>query len=136
MVASRRSVFDPNTFEDMIRITSGEILALNTTPKTLIPAPGAGKYIIVDAVEANNVFGTTAYSVDASGIEIHYNGGAPIVTLVQPWAEATAQQIAAVPPVPVLDVPVNTAVEIQALVSDPTLGDGDWTIHIIWREIP
>lgn len=46
-------------------ITSAEILALNATPKELIAAPGAGKYIVVDEIELFLDYGAAQYAADA-----------------------------------------------------------------------
>ena len=65
--------------EDLVRktqvtISSAELLALNATPKTLIAAPGAGKYIVVEEITALNNHGGTDYSFDAD-MTIRYTDG-------------------------------------------------------------
>ena len=46
-------------------ITTGEILALNATPKTLIAAPGASKAIVVDEVQLFLDYNSATYAADA-----------------------------------------------------------------------
>ena len=47
---------------DTFHITSSQLLSFFTTPVPLVPAPGTGKYLIVDKVIFKYNFGTTAYS--------------------------------------------------------------------------
>jgi hypothetical protein len=43
-------------------LTSAQILSLNTTPITIVPAPGANKYIVVKSAMARLNYNTTTYS--------------------------------------------------------------------------
>lgn len=47
-------------------VTSAELLALAGTPKVLVPAPGAGKLIVIDMLSYFYDFNTTPYSVTGS----------------------------------------------------------------------
>jgi len=49
-------------YEDEITITSAEILALYTTPKELVPAPGANKVLQFESAVGFLDFNTTAYA--------------------------------------------------------------------------
>lgn len=46
----------------VVSLTAAQTKALNTTPQTLVAAPGAGKLIVVDSIIVKNVFGTVAYT--------------------------------------------------------------------------
>jgi hypothetical protein len=62
-----------------VSLTSAEILALNATPKVLIAAPGAGKFIRLYNVTMRLNFGTTSYT--GGSIRIKYpSGGSFIMT--------------------------------------------------------
>jgi hypothetical protein len=52
----RRSVVPGVAQVLRVTLTSAQILALNATPITLIPAPGANKYISIDEIMAKNDF--------------------------------------------------------------------------------
>lgn len=68
-------------------ISSAEILALHTTPKELIAAPGAGKIVIIDDIEMLLDYGSAAYVRDGGNEEFvveYATGGVDI------WAPATA----------------------------------------------
>ncbi len=134
---ARRSALLTTLFEDTVVVTSAEILALFSTPIELIAAPGANKYLILEFIEAFNDHGGTDYAnVDGTGVDVLYNGGVTAGNLTQGWAQASADQLAT----PLAhaaqeSIPVNTAIDIQALVANPTLGDGDWRIHLTWRVV-
>lgn len=48
------------------RLTPAQILALNTTPQTIVAAPGAGKMIYVKEALLHIVFATTAYAAGSA----------------------------------------------------------------------
>lgn len=60
-----QDIIDSGVYTVKVSLTSAEILQLNTTPKTLIAAPGAGKLIrpIGQVMKLN--YGTTQYSGNA-----------------------------------------------------------------------
>ncbi len=55
-------------------LTSAQVLALHTTPITLVAAPGANTVVIVDSIDAKVVFNTTAYT-GANNLEFRYTNG-------------------------------------------------------------
>ena len=50
-----------------IRLTTAQLLALSTTPATIIPAPGAGKYIVPQIFTGQLTFGGTPFSIANGG---------------------------------------------------------------------
>ncbi len=50
-----------------VTLTSAQLLALNITPQTVIPAPGAGFAIVVDGVIYSYTFVTTPYDTSSQG---------------------------------------------------------------------
>ncbi len=57
-----------------VTITSAELLAMFTTPKTLVDAPAAWKAIIVDRIVASIDYGTAAYATNTT-LEFRYTNG-------------------------------------------------------------
>ncbi len=53
-------------------LTSAQLLALKTTPISIIPAPGANKIIEIIDIAARLVFGTTAYTLNAGTLKLFY----------------------------------------------------------------
>lgn len=73
----------------VVNLSSAQILALNATPVTLIPAPGAGKLIIVRGITFKMVTTATAYAnggalefryTNASGAKVTADIAAGVVT--------------------------------------------------------
>jgi hypothetical protein len=72
-----------------VAVSSANILALNGTPKVLIPAPGVGRIIVVSRITVKMVRTATAYAnggalefryTDASGAKVAADVAASVVT--------------------------------------------------------
>ena len=50
-----------------LRLTTAQLLSLSTIPVTIIPAPGAGKYIVPQIFTAQLTYGGTPFSIANSG---------------------------------------------------------------------
>jgi hypothetical protein len=73
------SVTSAKIAEDVARtiqvaLSSAQILALSATPVSLIPAPGAGKIVIVDSILFKMVRTATAYA-NGGALEFRYTDG-------------------------------------------------------------
>jgi len=113
-----------------VNVSSAEILALNSTPVTLVTAPGAGYVLMpINAIAKLN-FGTIAYdgTNDDPVIKNQGDGGYSIVfssllseiadkIMFQPLGNSTVARTA------------NTALVLTEDV-DPTLGDGNLDIYL------
>jgi len=60
--------------EILVSLSSAEILALSATPKTLIPAPGAGKIILVENIALQMTTTATQYA-NGGAVEFRYTNG-------------------------------------------------------------
>jgi hypothetical protein len=72
-----RSVGDLIPFE--ITITSAQVLAGNTTPITLVSAPGANRLAVLTELYEIANFNSVGYATN-NGVLIQYSGGDPIVS--------------------------------------------------------
>ena len=127
-----KNLFEVSYADVTIEISSAELKALLSTPKTLIAAPGVGKVI--------DVYSIFAY-MDVGGVA--YNFGDPVQVLMgaSVWANIptaivnSAVDAAAHFQKQELACPINTAVVLQAQGSNATVGTGIMKINLRYRTI-
>lgn len=129
-----------------VTITSAQLLALFTTPISVLAAPGAGFANVLEAVIATKAAGT-AYAGIASNEElaISYTNAAGLKVMeIEPTGfldQTTAQMryassykaasaTASITPVE------NAAMVIHMLTGNITTGDSDLKLRLIYRTIP
>lgn len=115
-----------------VSLTSAEILALNTTPKTLIAAGGTGTVIVPISILCNFTYGTTTYATFTSGrfkfFAISGNiasnsiiGSVSNIISIQPIVSTSFSTL-----------PINTAFIYDISSGNPTTGDGTLDIYITY----
>ncbi len=84
-----------------VTLTNAQLLALFTTPITIVPAPAVGHYIVIHDVVFNYVFNTAAYANGGGGdVELRYDTGtSDIITAasITPFFTAGASAIDQLP---------------------------------------
>lgn len=116
-----------------ITLTSAQILALNTTPITVIPAPGAGQLIQVDNAVLRLNFNTTAYT-GTNAIQFSYtNGSGAVVTASPPasFLNSVATAFYCAPDAAVLAV-VNAPVVVSVPTANPAAGNSTLSIEVFY----
>lgn len=115
-------------------LTSAQIKALNTTPISLIPAPGAGKFLAIVLLTAKNVFGTVAYT-GANALEFRFTDGSG--TKVTADIANTFINVAAGTQIDTVGgviadtvMTTNAAVVVRVPTANPGAGDGIITFTI------
>jgi hypothetical protein len=118
-----------------VTISSAEMLALFTTEKTLVPAPGTGKCIIVDSVYSTIDYNSAAYVIAASDtMNIKYSGGSTVAQLTEAYLESTADARQAQQALTTAVTPLaNTAVTAKMSTTNPTTGDSEVKIRVYYR---
>lgn len=136
--AGAMSWVDAQTLSTTVTISSAEILNSNSSPKTLIAAPGAGKIIEVISANAFFDYNSTPYATNTnmfigygSAINVHSTA----ITLIPGTADNFGKVI--------LDVggyAISTAYDNKALIiytdsGNPTAGDSTMKVFITYRII-
>ena len=138
------------TKQATLAITSAQLLALSTTPLTLIPAPPAGYYIWPTYYTIQYHFGTTAYTSPAHTNDAYFSYGSPPATAsneiaVYDWASATTGIIEATQSVTFIGICgegltpytiINGAPVIFSAPNALTLGNGNLTIVVDYTIVP
>lgn len=138
---TRKSQIDassvPGTAErKRVTLTSAQILALFTTPITLIPAPPAGYFIDIISITAKVKFNSVAYT-GANALELRYTGaaGAKVSadlpnTFINSAADAYIK-VTQVGVTPVAAAPVVAAVP----TANPAAGNSVMGFDILYRTV-
>jgi hypothetical protein len=121
-------------------LTATQTKALFTTPISLVPAPGAGKFIEVLAITATNTFGTIAYT-GGNALEFRYTDGsgtkvtADIAsTFINLAAGVQTNSVTGVSGDTVRTA--NAAVVVRVPTGNPAAGDGIITFIVHYRIVP
>lgn len=111
-----------------VTLTQAQVQALNTTPVSLISAPGSGKYIVLDSAVCLNTFDTAAFEAGTNTLDISYTNaaGADAATFTNAFLESGSTAIAVA--VPVAVTPVENAALVASCNSDPTGGGASSTL--------
>lgn len=132
-----------------VTITTGQLLALNATPQTLVAAPGSGKALIFEGMQLYKPAGT-AYAGIAGGedLSVKYTNGSGLEVAVCETTgfldQATAQSRFVRPQTGALSAgtvssftPVaNAALVLQLLSGEITTGDSAVKARVYYRVIP
>tara|TARA_R110000824_G_scaffold54043_2_gene149203 strand:- start:14046 stop:14618 length:573 start_codon:yes stop_codon:yes gene_type:complete len=128
-----------------VQITTGQILALNAAPKTLVAAPGAGKAIMVRGVFCALDYNSAAYAGIAGGedwVLKYTNGSGDEITghiETTGWLDQTSDQLRWVGPIgasnAVADVipVVNAAVVMHQLSGEITTGNSPVNVDVYYH---
>lgn len=115
-----------------VTLSSANVLALFTTPITLVAAPGAGFAIETLAITIRNNFGTASYSTAGDIVIRNPNGSTTFfvdsiittgISKISTFAKVDG------------DVIENEALQIRAEASNPTTGDGTFNVYVTYRII-
>ncbi len=116
-----------------VSLSSAQILSINTTPIEAIAAPGSGKIIIVHSMMSKLTYNSITYSGPAA-IQCIYNGttlGLASNNILTFGADKIVGGSSATN----LSMEENTAVDLFAPTSDPTLGNSTIDVYITYQII-
>lgn len=117
-----------------ISLTSGQILALNGTPITLISAPGTGKAIDLLSASARLTYGTTTYAANtALHIRMNTAGSDYLANNSNVLGHASNAFGTFDLAEGVNNIIENKAVEVFVSGGNPTTGDGTLDIYVTYK---
>ena len=122
-----------------VEITSAEILALYTTPKVLVAAPGAGKVLEFISLLLALDWATTAYTIGtATNLQVKYTDGAGAAVSTTRAAtgflDQIADQLSALDKLEATVAPVaNAPLVLTLAVANVTLGNSPIHAKVAYR---
>lgn len=120
-----------------VTLTSAQVLASNTTPITLVPAPGAGKAIHVESIVGSLDYNSATYATNTT-MEVRYtNGSGTKVTADLSWLlTLTADGIVSVGGIEAqLVLTANAPVVVTTATGNPATGDSPVTFTVFYRVV-
>jgi hypothetical protein len=137
VLSAINTALEAEIFEDVITVTSAQIKLLFSTPKTLIVAPGSGKYLEIISISIKLVSGgTTVYTVPGANLRFKsLNATNPMFVLSD--AMLTSSNTSRISKPIFYTTGVDTMREndpfvLDILTSSPTLGDYDASVYLTY----
>lgn len=100
-------------------LTSAQVKALRATPLTIIPAPGAGKMVVVESLTLQlNYGGTNAFTESTANLVLQYtDSGTDITASIETtgFIDQTADTVAIIYPATIATAAAATAVVNEAV---------------------
>jgi len=143
---------DPYVQCETVTVSSAELLALNATPKEIIAAPGANKFIVVHSLYLALDYATTAYAGIAAGedLTVAYTNGSgadalpPIETTgfldqaadTQRITFATGTVVAGGAATAAIAPVSNAAVVLSLDTGEITTGDSPLDLRVCYAVLP
>ena len=133
-----RDTFGSSLQSASLVIPSAQVLALNTTPQTIVESQGAGKAIEVISASVKLSFNTTAYStisgvlLETSGANQRQAESSVFDATVSTVRNFTMYQAAGSTDTQII---ANADLQVKAKSADPTLGDSDIEVFVLYRVI-
>lgn len=123
-----------------VTLTSAQVLAIFTTPVTIVPAPGAGLAIVPVFVAYNYTFGGTAYTDGGGNLQLQI-GTIPAFgafATVGFWDQAVSKITVQTTQRSVQNVSAwaNKAMQVSQNTANPTGGNGTVTVTVAYMVVP
>ncbi len=129
-------------YERQVTVSSGEIKALATTAKELVPAPGADRVLeFISAVIKYN-YGSVIYTESTDDMVIEYSGGQDVTASIDSsnFIDQSNDEIRLIPfsasamAITVdLEALKNTSLQLFIPNDNPAAGDGTLDVRVTYR---
>jgi len=125
-----------------LKLTTAQVLAINTSPQMLIASPGAGKVIVATAIYGTLDYNSATYS-GGGALEATYGpNGSRAIALPSSFVTSSDDDNQFVPAtlgaseLTDLSGQINKGLFLQADTADPTTGDSDIFVRIYYKIVP
>jgi hypothetical protein len=121
-----------------LTITTAQVLALNSTPLTIVAAPSAGYAIEVISATFKMVYATTQYATNFNIQLITYGANveqAEVSSLNASVSTIRALDISSTNAPTATQILENAALNVTVETGNPTAGDSDITVYVTYRII-
>lgn len=119
-----------------IKITSAEILLLNSAPKELVAAPGAGRAIEFVGAQLHLDYGSATYASNGT-LTVRTATNDSVLSGTLAAAEllhSTADKLATMVPVSTgIGLDINEAIELYVPTGEVDTGDSTLTVRVAYR---
>lgn len=115
-----------------VTLSTAQVLAANSTPIEVVPAPGVGRANIPVIVIASVAFVSAAYATNTS-LTVGY-GGAGIITITGILAATSSKVAMAAGTVPAVTTATaqNAAINVSVATGNPITGDSPVTVSVMY----
>jgi len=122
-------------YETTVEVSSAELLALNATPKTLVSAPGAGRFIEIAHMQLFYDYNSAAYTVGGGNdLSVEYSSGEQLIQVeATGLLDQTSDQRRFVSGGGTITPVDDKAVVLKMLSSEVTGGDAPLKIKVCYR---
>jgi hypothetical protein len=122
-----------------LTIASADVLKLNSTPLTIVAAQGVGTAIEVISASARVIYNSAAYATNTT-LQLISPGGATLVQATTTTVLAVTQNthtgfIRTAPIASGGSIFENTELTVNVFNGDPTAGDSEITVYVLYRII-
>jgi hypothetical protein len=118
-------------------IASADVLQLNSTPQTIVAAQGAGKAIEVISASVKVDFNSAAYATNTTLQLICSGANENQASTALDASVSSTTRFRIIPPSSATDTQViaNAALQVSVETGDPTTGDSDIEVFVLYRII-